>query len=139
MCNRLNTLALPSLPLLLPSTPHIGNGPIDAKTAHLGSNINGASGGINSAAYSVFGWAYSTTAVDDPTDPFSDMIQHDDARLYGFDTTQAHSSDYGTYVQLGSTSTTTTSGTKTSSSTTKTSTTTTTTSAIVTVSPTPYE
>lgn len=99
--------------------------------------INGASGGINSAAYSVFGWAYSTTAVDDPTDPFSDMIQHDDARLYGFDTTQAHSSDYGTYVNLGSTSTTTT---KTSSvSTTKTSTTTTTTSAIVTVSPTPYD
>lgn len=47
------------------------------------NSINGATGGVDPSTYSVFGYAYSTTAVDTPSDPFSDMIQHDDARLFG--------------------------------------------------------
>ncbi|KAG9018158.1 hypothetical protein FRB90_012066 [Tulasnella sp. 427] len=99
--------------------------------------INGASGGVDLSAYSVFGWAYSTTAVTTPTDAYSNMVQHDDARLFGatslskfflpiqelilegiragFDAPSARSSSYSTYVNVGKTSTTSASSTKTSS------------------------
>lgn len=68
------------------------------------NSINGASGGVDPSVYSVFGWAYSTTAVDTPSDPFSNMIQHDDARLFGRLTIviSAATTKSITYVLLGS-------------------------------------
>lgn len=100
--------------------------------------INGAAGKLDPTQSCVFGWAYGTTAVNTPSDPASNMIQHDDARLYGFNCTNGivSASTYASYLS-GSVTTTTTSKSSTSSTSTKTSTTTT--SSVPTVSATPYD
>ncbi|KAG8897456.1 hypothetical protein FRC01_011329, partial [Tulasnella sp. 417] len=98
--------------------------------------INGSAGGFDPTQYCVFGWAYGTTAVTTPASASSSMIQHDDARLYGFNCTNGivSANTYASYLS-GSVTTTTT----TTTSATSTSKTSTTTSAVPTVSATPYD
>ncbi|KAG8919367.1 hypothetical protein FRC00_011433, partial [Tulasnella sp. 408] len=98
--------------------------------------INGNAGSLDYSQYCVLGFAYSTTAVDTPSSSSSTMIQHDDARLYGFNCTNGivSASTYASYLS-GSVTTTTTTTSATATSTTKTSTTT---SSVPTISATPY-
>lgn len=105
-------------------------------------NINGAAGTLDPTAYCVFGWAYGSTAVFTPSDPWSNMNQHDDARLFGFNCPEGitTASQYQAWLNIGSTSTTSGSTTRTSSTSTTTTTTKTTTTTVgPTVSATPYD
>ncbi|KAG8909001.1 hypothetical protein FRB99_000104 [Tulasnella sp. 403] len=63
--------------------------------------INGVNGVLDPTQYAVLGWAFSTTAVFTPSDSASNMNQHDDARLYGFDAPSAISNNYASYVNIG--------------------------------------
>ncbi|KAG8994110.1 hypothetical protein FRB94_010106 [Tulasnella sp. JGI-2019a] len=80
--------------------------------------INGEAGSVDPTTESVFGWAYSTTGLVTPSNAQSNMIQqHDDARLWAFNTPAAISSNYAAYI-TGKAATTTVSATSTSSTTT---------------------
>ncbi|KAG8745775.1 hypothetical protein FRC10_007036 [Ceratobasidium sp. 414] len=88
-------------------------------------------GSMTTNGVQVFGWAYSTLAVDAPANAASTFQEHDDFGLWGHDTASAHYSNYDDFLD-GSASPGTTPTVTTSSAPT-------TTSPIQTVSATPYD
>ncbi|KAG8925165.1 hypothetical protein FRC02_009888, partial [Tulasnella sp. 418] len=56
--------------------------------------FQGGSGAIVQDNYSVFGWALSTVAVNNPSNPASTFDQHTDFGLFAADIGNAHSNSY---------------------------------------------
>lgn len=77
---------------------------------------NGVTGSITLDSTSVFGWAYSTVAVDTPSSASSTFAQHTDFRLYGHIISNAHTALYVDYLDGSSTATVSSASSTTSSS-----------------------
>ncbi|KAG8929895.1 hypothetical protein FRC02_004902 [Tulasnella sp. 418] len=91
-------------------------------------SFQGIDGAIVQDSISVFGWALSTTAVDQPSNAASTFEEHDAFNLWGHNVANAHSSSYSDYLSgSGSSGTATATSTVTS------------TTSVQTIAPTPYD